>query len=183
VIIIESCDGTGKTTLARALASHYGCPVKNWGVERQQLASEDPIGRAHKAIRDALDPERPMFIHDRLYISELVYGAVMRQEVAGSGEDHRLIRGLLQAISPPVIVCLPPVENVIENVSDDTSEVKASIGDLYALYRDESSRLFSGLSPMFYDYTGASTGGSWVDMDQLTARVDHYIERRKDRNW
>lgn len=183
MIVIEGPDGAGKTILARTLASHYGFNIKNWGVERQQLKNEDPIARAHKAIRDALDPERPMFIHDRLYISELVYGAILRDEVNGSAEDHRLIRGLLQALSPPVVVCLPPIDTVIKNVEGEVGEVKGAIGSLYSVYRDESHRLFAGLSPSFYDYTGETTGGSWHDIDQITARIDHYIERRKDRNW
>jgi adenylate kinase family enzyme len=183
VIVVEGPDGAGKTTLARALASHYGFNIKNWGVERQQLKDEDPIARCHKAIRDSLDPERPMFIHDRLYISELIYGEVIRGEIAGTPEDHRLIRSLFWAIKPPVVVCLPPLDTVFENVKDETTEVKANIQEIYHKYHDESPRYFAGMSPMFYDYTGTHTGGSWMDMDRMTARIDHYIELRKDRTW
>jgi GTPase SAR1 family protein len=183
MIVVEGPDGAGKTTLARALASHYGFNIKNWGVERQHLKDEDPIGRAYKALRDALDPERPMFIHDRLYFSELIYGAVLREEIKGTPEDHRLIKGLLVALSPPVVICLPALDVVTENVKEDTADVRNNIGVIWDAYGTKSHRFFAHMSPIFYDYTDEHKGGSWMDMDQITARIDHYIERRKDRTW
>lgn len=66
VIVLEGCDGTGKTTLAAALASQHGHAVIHSG------RTPDGIGLAERYRALLAAPGK--IILDRSFISELVYG-------------------------------------------------------------------------------------------------------------
>lgn len=66
VVVLEGCDGTGKTTLATALAARHGYTVMHFG--------RTP-GKVDLAARYRSVLSRPgRIVLDRSFISELVYG-------------------------------------------------------------------------------------------------------------
>ena len=66
VVVLEGCDGTGKTTLATALAVRHGYTVMHFG--------RTP-GKVDLAARYRSVLSRPgRIVLDRSFISELVYG-------------------------------------------------------------------------------------------------------------
>jgi predicted ATPase len=66
VIVLEGCDGTGKTTLAAELADQHGYTVMHG------TRIEDPAGLAD-AYRTVLSQPGKLAL-DRSFVSELVYG-------------------------------------------------------------------------------------------------------------
>jgi hypothetical protein len=68
VVILEGCDGTGKTALAAALAARYSYPVIHSG--------RTPDGTDLSARYRALLSTQGRLVLDRSFISELVYGPV-----------------------------------------------------------------------------------------------------------
>ncbi len=66
IIVLEGCDGVGKTTVAAALASAYGYTTVHSGRTPDGM---DLAGRYHEILG------RPgILVLDRCFISELVYG-------------------------------------------------------------------------------------------------------------
>jgi thymidylate kinase len=88
VIVLEGCDGTGKTTLAAALASQHGYRVIHSG--------RTPDGSDLAERYRALLATQGKIILDRSFISELVYGPL----------DHGLSR-----------LTLPDVANLARRVA------------------------------------------------------------------
>jgi thymidylate kinase len=66
VVALEGCDGTGKTTLADALATRYGHTVVHSG---RTPDGEDLVGRYREILAT---PGK--IVLDRCFMSELVYG-------------------------------------------------------------------------------------------------------------
>lgn len=71
VIILDGCDGTGKTTLARAIAGQHGHTVIHSG---RTPDSTDIVERYRQIIAT---PGR--IVLDRSFISELVYGPLFHR--------------------------------------------------------------------------------------------------------
>jgi thymidylate kinase len=66
VIVLEGCDGTGKTTVAAELAERHGYAVIHSG----RIPDEEGLAEQYRAALD-----RPgKIVLDRSFISELVYG-------------------------------------------------------------------------------------------------------------
>lgn len=70
-IILEGCDGTGKTTLAKFLSEKTGMKI----VKLSQPKTDDPF-QEHLEL---FDPESPKYVGDniildRCWISECIYG-------------------------------------------------------------------------------------------------------------
>lgn len=91
IIIIEGCDGAGKTTLIESLTTqypfaktfHFGAPV----------AGEDQFLRYAKPILEA-DP-LDVIIYDRSWYSEFVYGPVMRGKYEFLPEHSQILEKLV----------------------------------------------------------------------------------------
>ena len=66
VIVLEGCDGTGKSTIAAALGSHHGYAV----LHSARTPDGADLTERYNAI--LADPRR--IVLDRSFISELVYG-------------------------------------------------------------------------------------------------------------
>jgi broad-specificity NMP kinase len=79
-IIIEGCDGTGKTTLAKKLAEKYGLDICH-------CTGSDP--RDYDFYRQTSRKEN--VIWDRHTIGELIYPEVFNRKQEISSEDARLV--------------------------------------------------------------------------------------------
>jgi thymidylate kinase len=78
-IVIDGCDGTGKTTLARQLAADHGYTVVHSGRTPDHV---DLAGR----YRGILAADGPLVL-DRCFLSELVYGPLHRHHSRITWDD------------------------------------------------------------------------------------------------
>lgn len=71
LIVIEGCDKSGKSTLAKAVATTYSLEYKHFGPPKTQ----DPAKEYVEFLQQAAAP----VVCDRFYLGELVYGPLLRQ--------------------------------------------------------------------------------------------------------
>lgn len=143
MIIVEGPDGSGKTTLIeqlgherrafKALRGGVGESERgNWGgadpapvaYARQILQAErdEREGHAGAIGGQGLEYCDRRIAFDRFHLSEIVYGPILRGESGISQEEHRVLRRLLRAKAIPIIVCLPPYSDTIQNVRREGRE-------------------------------------------------------------
>lgn len=93
-IIIEGCDGTGKTTLAKKLARKYKCDVIH-------MTNKDPkdFSFYSQSLR------KTNAIYDRNFLSELIYPKVFnRYSTAITNDEFKLL--LKRAIDNEVLIVI-----------------------------------------------------------------------------
>lgn len=123
-LIIEGCDGSGKTTLINNLGLPHrvhlkamrggvgGSTAAGWGGQ-----DEAPTAYA-KQILGA--PEGTAF--DRFYLSELVYGPLLRGTSDVTTEETILVDRVLRAQVVQTILCVPPFTTTLRNVQQEGRE-------------------------------------------------------------
>jgi hypothetical protein len=118
-IILEGPDGSGKSTLAKKIGDEFkaqGCTVKHThhGLYMKETGS-DLLWIYTKSI---LDESADVHIIDRCYLSEPVYGSVMRGVDRLGPHGCTLLHRLCQARGVVEAVCLPPWPTVLTNWSE-----------------------------------------------------------------
>lgn len=193
MIIVEGPDGAGKTTLCKKLSEDFVLPVmdweQEWGLTRDEM-KKDPTLRYYRSLQIEFGAApyhsaglgHP-FIHDRFYFSSLVYGPLMEGSNQMSDEDRKTIARVLIALACPVILCLPPKEEVVKNVRGEGHQMEGVaeiIEDVYDLY---SKVMSTDAFPfcMYYDYTGTMPGSGYHNYDGIKSRVKLYLDRRAQR--
>lgn len=157
MIIIEGPDGAGKSRLIARLHEELGIPIHERAV-RDKHGPSDTEGSTlwDWTVRDVASWEnQDVMLYDRHpLISEYIYGPVTRGRMA-SGFNQPSSQGLRHKVErhAVLIVCLPPLEVVEENIKkDDQMEgVHENISVLYGLYEALLSQ-WPGW-PVRYDYT------------------------------
>jgi len=188
LIVCEGPDGAGKTTLCTRLAKQFEGEVvlKDWGVPRDQMPNVGVKRRVYESLATALrgSAADPVYIHDRLFWSELVYGRVLRGDSAFSRYEYQLMMTVITALKCPVIFCLPLEEVVVENVKASTQleGVEPMIHEIYDLYARKctSARHLMGNNAMRYDYTGRVVSTPY---EGICERISKYLDRRGERKW
>ena len=160
LIIVEGCDGTGKTTLIQALAADLNLPI---------IKSFKPQSRAHIDQFDNWAKACPRIpLCDRhSAISDIVYGKVLR---GGTPSDLDLARSKLR--NNFVVYCCPPLTAVQNNVhvEPQMKGVKEQLRQIYNAYEE----LMEELEPQFtYDY---SQPGAY---QALTHQLVHFLEMNR----
>lgn len=167
MIIIEGPDGSGKTTLAKKLSEAMGWPVGDKVVGSDTKPLTD--------LRDWVEANLGRGYHPGIYdrhrlISEPVYSAVLTHRKIDekfwepewlTGAYHRL-----HSIQPMVIMCMPPLDTVVNNVMGDPNNkaVADRIQQLYLAYFHQGL-IHSELTTIWYDYTRhAEDLGHWRQM-------------------
>ncbi len=135
MLIVEGPDGSGKSTLVRYLRDRIGWPVASRVVDKDTNAMVDITEWTKENLAKGFHP----MIYDRhRLISELVYGPIMRR--SSEFPEFYNDRWLIPAVSdfwdaePWVIMCLPPLSQVISNLEGDEDN-KAVIDYIDQLYR------------------------------------------------
>jgi hypothetical protein len=117
-LIVEGPDGGGKTTVIEKLGltrRHLkslrggvgGSTVEGWG-------GTDPAPVAY--IRQLIEaPDGTAF--DRFYLSELVYGPILRGRAAIRESDVDLVWRVASLMGIYTVVCLPSFETTFQNVT------------------------------------------------------------------
>lgn len=124
MLIVEGPDGSGKTTLVEKLAEQL-----EWLIH-PKLANHDTtlnINLGVWCVENRLKGFQEV-IYDRYpLISEPIYGSVLRGYLRDGLDDGPWFRRewkRWQALQPLVVVCLPPLEVVMQNLRDDENNLE-----------------------------------------------------------
>lgn len=104
-IILEGCDGTGKTTLAKILADRYGLDICH-------CTQDDPGD--YEFYRQTLRKEN--VIWDRHTLGELIYPKVFGRDQKISSEDARLLMHYAKEEGVTVLVLTTDIESIHDRV-------------------------------------------------------------------
>lgn len=175
MIILEGCDGSGKTTLMANLLDQFP------GIQEHARASTStggPVDNIFEWAQHDVETwsKQPLSFYDRHpLISEPIYGAVLRGgydprfDRAGKVLTSKLTRNAL------VVICLPPLGLVKENIQAEAQleGVDKSIVKLYGKYREKllASHTLSPATTFHYDYSVDD------DLDDLYVTVEAYYAR------
>ena len=167
MIIVEGPDGAGKTTLVKEIVDQFGIAIGERGTKDRDKLWQVTRSDTYKALHNAVDPDSEIQLWDRLFYSEFVYwDLVGRQKPEFNKADRVLIPQLISALQAPLIWCLPPENEVIENTLNEGHQmagVEENIKKIYQRYRNMlSDRVLIPQQPsiklMIYDYTGTKLG-------------------------
>lgn len=129
-IVLEGCDGAGKSTLAAALAARHGLSVLRNGPPTTNSPSDLALGYARQL--------RPLTVIDRSWPSERCYGPILRGgSLLGTADDATLM-GMLHERGGSMVICLPPIEACIEawasRPAEELLRKEALLRDAHAWY-------------------------------------------------
>ena len=158
MIIVEGPDGAGKTTLIKSLHELTGFSVAPRVVGQNTEAMID--------LKEWVENNLDLGPHDAIYdryrlISEFIYGPVLRKTQQPGFTDidwvlHNLYR-MYDALDPIVIYCLPPLDEVVENLNGDPDNVRVvdHIEQIYTAYLNRASldSIFRPTRTIIHDYT------------------------------
>lgn len=112
-MILEGPDGSGKTTLAQQLVSRYGFTRVHNGLY-PEATGEDLLRRYTGQLVTALREDEDV-VFDRSFLSEHVYGKVMRGTDRLGDLGRRLLTRLCQGQGVVEVICLPVWHTVKTN--------------------------------------------------------------------
>lgn len=183
MIILEGCDGAGKTTLKEEILKRY--PAMREGPrgtkDRSRLylvTVPDTFGAINRAIRatETGGEHGSCCVWDRLYFSEMVYAPIVGRPCEFSPGQQEYLTAILEAMKCPIILCQPPFDVVKENAEVHV-QMKGVNENLAAIY--EAYDLLYWRMPnqtIKYDYTEDT-------LDQIYQVIDEYLHERIKREW
>ena len=128
-IILEGPDGAGKTTLYNKIFNKFY--YKHFGL------ISDPFVEYHDAIVDLCFNKRLNVAFDRLYISELIYGKFIRNDVRLTDGHVRMLERLLMTVNSIIIFVLPSFKTCYSNfvIRDEYLKSKTDLRKIYDGYK------------------------------------------------
>lgn len=168
MLVVEGPDGSGKTTLAERLSEELDWPIAGKVVDSQMKAMTDLKKWTEENL--AAGWQDTIFDRHRL-LSEPIYGALRtsseRSELYDPLWQSRMYKLLVDA-EPLIIYCLPPLEEVLNNLDGDENNkvVFAHADAIYRGYVAQYSLLNAMDFPVYlFDYTQDLTDSvvQWVD--------------------
>lgn len=122
-LIVEGPDGAGKSTLIEKLGLKRlhlkslrggvgGTTQEGWGGQ-----DEAPLAYVKQLVAA---PEGTAF--DRFYLSEMVYGPLLRGAAGITPEEAKLVERVTRARGIATVVCLPPFRRTVSNVMQEGRE-------------------------------------------------------------
>ena len=177
MIIVEGCDGTGKSTLVNRLSADLGLNIGKRGVADRDKLYTVTREDTYKALAHAVEGYLPPYIWDRLYFSEPIYSRIMGRKCEFTLSESNFVRSVLKAIRCPIIICHVPLEVATENmeqkhqmeaVSDNFQYIHKAYEGLINLTRDWATT---------FDYRDEGAYAS------LREDIKRYTVLRKEREW
>lgn len=184
MVIVEGPDGAGKTKLCKAISKHFDleivAPQKNG-----QMPIVPVRNRVYRALGKAVQGHKPAKIYDRLYLSELVYGHVIRGETAFSEPEKAFIDKVILSLGCPVVFCIPDYDTCVENLEkvDQMKGVKENFEAIYEMYSRFADAWIS--APAVRGGSGAIVHDYEVEVskDNVMGHIDGYLRRRHKREY
>lgn len=167
-IIIEGMDGSGKTTLIGQLTER----IPELFVVPGLGSSDDFPDRLAELVDEQQDEDGRTPIHDRLFFSELVYGAVVRGKVNLPAESLQNFGWFFRSTAF-LVYCRPPADELREGVKakPQMPGVISRYQQLLEAYDQLMVQERNWFGPRFFHY-------SWTrpeELVQLTDRLRGYL--------
>ena len=146
-IIIEGFDNTGKTTLAKELARILGY---------QYVSGGGPEVGTYKGALERLKKDMPNKVQDRTWISEIIYGTVIRKHSGiNAAEEKQMIKFHLEN-NIFLIYAKRPLKRIMETISsreqmDGVIECAPQLLDAYDKYMLEKLPKYL-YTPIIYNF-------------------------------
>jgi len=179
MIIVEGPDGSGKSTLVREITERLGLIQGTRSTLDRDRLHETTVQDSYRAVMAAVNGMDEPLVWDRMFYSDAIYAPIVRDEET-MFPRHTLdyLHRLVLAMRAPVIICLPPLEVVAENVATtkQLAGVVENIGAIYGAYEDLVDQ-FSPHQCIVYDYTIKG------NIPRLTNRLRDYLYKREMRSF
>lgn len=181
MILVEGCDGTGKTTLVQSLKQDLGLSVGQRGTANRDELYKVTRPDTYTALANAVGGYHSPYIWDRLGpISDPIYSRVMGRDCAFKRSEIEYFKHIAEAVKFPIIICHVPLEVAEENQlqSHQMEGVDANYPFLHGLYEGVRDHLLTWKpSCHVYDYR---VKGAY---DELLEKMKTYLINRNDREW
>lgn len=180
MVILEGCDGTGKTTLAERLSGDLGLRIGLRGTQNRDDLWKVTKGDTYKALAHAVEGYHLPFIWDRLGpFSDPIYAKVLGREDAFNVEELRHCFEIIKVLRCPVIVCHVPLDVAYENamIGSQMRGVLPNFEQIHALYERMRDLVLEWGHGYVYDYRVPS---AYEDIKQ---HIETYLARRRQREW
>lgn len=181
MILVEGCDGTGKTTLVNQLVTDLGLSVGQRGTANRDELYKVTREDTYRALAHAIEGKRPPYIWDRLGpISDPIYSRVMGRDCAFKRTEIEFFKHLAEAVKFPIIICHVPLFVAEENQlrSHQMDGVDENYPFLHGLYEGVRDYMLTWTPPCHvYDYRAPKA------YEELLEKVKHYLISRTDREW
>ena len=175
MIVAEGADGTGKSTLVEMLAHDTKLPIAPKLVNSDTQVREGESSLVQSVEKDIVKGLSAQLYDRHPLISEMIYGPPMRNGFRPGFEDYRWLRRQQQRLRryhPLVIFCLPPLDEVVENVKRDNNQPMTVVGRIEQIYWAYFGLAATWPDPLVWDYTGTAGYGT----DNYLQVLDRVIE-------
>ena len=154
IVILEGCDGSGKTALANQLRDELGYHIVKTG---PPAPGESTFKSYTTALLEAVEVavyNNHRTVFDRHYLGETIYGPLLRGRDMLGIHGRDLIEALIVVCEAVVVICAPPWEVLVKGWSgkDDLLKYESQLRAVNDAYLVEAARL--GLE--VYDWTSSN---------------------------
>jgi hypothetical protein len=166
IIILEGCDGSGKTTLANWLRDELGYHIVKTGPPAPGESTFKSYTAALLEAAEAAVYNGRRTVFDRLHTGETIYGPLLRGRDTLGIQGRDLIEALIAACGAVVVICAPPWEVLVKGWSgkDDLLKRESQLRQVNDAYLAEAARL--GLE--VYDWTSGGGSLPWSLFQEVT---------------
>lgn len=183
MIVVEGPDGAGKTVMVQRI-------MEMWPEVPELTLVPRSVSKEAKSLvqlDDYVDDNLALGFGPRLYdrfalISAPCYIPLPKPTFQGRFRDIDWLKAKhhqLQKIDPLIVLCLPPLETVVNNVMSDPDNevVRDSIEKIYCLYLQFAATQVHNTSCMIWNYTDPDSDFSLDRLDNLLGWAGARIER------
>jgi hypothetical protein len=175
-IIVEGCDGTGKTRLIDVLSDRLDLQVH----PRASHSTEGPVKDLTGWVeRELYRPKNPGIYDRHPIISETIYGPIVRNMLPGKFCTPAWVQRIRHTLAKDhmVVWCIPPWPRVVDNIMATHDNHMAGVVDnllpLYQAYKVMANS-WPGIQ-CTYDFTR--------DDKQSFVELVHILMTTKDPQW
>lgn len=157
IVVLEGCDGSGKTTLARQLCERYDLKYHHEGPPPLNVSPLEHYGWILEAARWNIKKGHVRgVVFDRLALGERVYGSIYRNDDRLGADGWRVFKRLLAAADALHVVCDPGFNVCRENWGRrQNNEMIAEVDALkrvHERYRELTAEIRDGRPAQHYHF-------------------------------